>query len=129
MVNIHAPTEEKEKVVKDEFDENLEIVTNNIPRSHVKIVLGRRHPRYEMKELQREDILRRCREDIRKRLEECAVERQEDEIERKDAEMETYLEDFLNEGATNDQQQMEEEAEKECRMDEDIYRRKQKYIN
>lgn len=52
MVNIHASTEEKEKV-KNGFYENLEIVTNfNILRSLVKIVLGDAYTKVEREDLQ-----------------------------------------------------------------------------
>ncbi|KAF2880415.1 hypothetical protein ILUMI_25749 [Ignelater luminosus] len=37
-VNIHASTQEEE--VMGNFYENLEIATNSIPKSHVKVVLG-----------------------------------------------------------------------------------------
>ncbi|KAF2891502.1 hypothetical protein ILUMI_14671, partial [Ignelater luminosus] len=52
---------------------------------------GRRHSRYEMKELPRKDISRRYRKEIRKGLEECAVERQEDEIEQQWSKIESAI--------------------------------------
>jgi endonuclease/exonuclease/phosphatase family metal-dependent hydrolase len=37
---VHAPTEDKEDVIKDSFYEELEQVFDQFPRYHIKILLG-----------------------------------------------------------------------------------------
>jgi hypothetical protein len=37
---VHAPTEDKDDVIKDRFDEELEHVFDQFPRYHIKILLG-----------------------------------------------------------------------------------------
>jgi exonuclease III len=40
FISIHAPTEEKEEDIKDQFYERLERTHNEIPRNDIKIILG-----------------------------------------------------------------------------------------
>jgi hypothetical protein len=40
VLNVHAPTEEKDDNIKDNFYEELEQVFDQFPRYHVKILLG-----------------------------------------------------------------------------------------
>jgi hypothetical protein len=40
VLNVHAPTEDKDDVIKDSFYEELEVVFDQFPRYHMKILLG-----------------------------------------------------------------------------------------
>jgi exonuclease III len=40
VLNVHAPTKDKDHDVKDTFHEELEQVFDQIPRYHTKILLG-----------------------------------------------------------------------------------------
>jgi hypothetical protein len=40
LLNVHAPTEDKDDVIKDNFYKELEQVFDPFPRYHMKIVLG-----------------------------------------------------------------------------------------
>jgi exonuclease III len=40
FISIHAPTEEKEEDIKDQFYERLERTYDEIPRNDIKIILG-----------------------------------------------------------------------------------------
>jgi Reverse transcriptase (RNA-dependent DNA polymerase) len=40
IVNIHAPTEEKEDEIKDEFYEQLEEIFDRIPNNNIKLIMG-----------------------------------------------------------------------------------------
>jgi hypothetical protein len=40
VLNVHAPTEDKDDDTKDSFYEELEQVFNQFPRYHIKILLG-----------------------------------------------------------------------------------------
>jgi len=40
LVNVHAPSEEKSKLLKDSFYEELEQVFDHFPKYHMKILLG-----------------------------------------------------------------------------------------
>jgi exonuclease III len=40
VLNVHAPTEDKDDVIKDSLYEELEHIFDQFPRYHVKIVLG-----------------------------------------------------------------------------------------
>jgi hypothetical protein len=40
VLNVHAPTEDKDDVIKDSFYEDLEQVFDQFPRYHMKISLG-----------------------------------------------------------------------------------------
>jgi hypothetical protein len=45
VVNVHAPTEDKDDDIKDSFYEELERVFDQFPRYHMKIVLGDFNPK------------------------------------------------------------------------------------
>jgi hypothetical protein len=53
VLNVHAPTEDKDDDIKDSFYEELEQVFNQIPRYHTKILLGNFNA-----EIGREDIFK-----------------------------------------------------------------------
>jgi hypothetical protein len=53
MLNVHAPTEDKDDVIKDSFYEKLEQVFDQFPRYHMKIFLGDLNAKVE-----REDIFK-----------------------------------------------------------------------
>jgi hypothetical protein len=40
LINIHAPTEEKEEDIKDQFYERLERTHDEIARNGIKIIFG-----------------------------------------------------------------------------------------
>jgi hypothetical protein len=40
VLNLHAPTEDKDDVIKDSFCKELEEVFNQFPRYHVKTLMG-----------------------------------------------------------------------------------------
>ena len=40
VVNAHAPTEDKDDLIKDSFYEELEQTFDQFPRYHMKILLG-----------------------------------------------------------------------------------------
>jgi hypothetical protein len=40
VLNVHAPTEDKDDVIKENFYEELEQVFDQFPRYHMKILLG-----------------------------------------------------------------------------------------
>jgi endonuclease/exonuclease/phosphatase (EEP) superfamily protein YafD len=40
VLNVHAPTEDKDDVIKDSFNEELEQVFDQFSRYHMKILLG-----------------------------------------------------------------------------------------
>ncbi|CAH0552542.1 unnamed protein product [Brassicogethes aeneus] len=40
IINIHAPTEEKDEEIKNEFYERLETIMNNITDGDIKIIMG-----------------------------------------------------------------------------------------
>jgi hypothetical protein len=40
VLSVHAPTEDKDDVIKDSFYEELEQVFNQLPRCNMKILLG-----------------------------------------------------------------------------------------
>jgi hypothetical protein len=40
LISTHAPTEEKDEVVKEEFCSSLEKVHDTVPNDNMKIVLG-----------------------------------------------------------------------------------------
>jgi hypothetical protein len=40
LLNVHAPTEDKDDIIKDSFYEGLEEVFDQFPRYHLKILLG-----------------------------------------------------------------------------------------
>jgi exonuclease III len=40
VLNVHAPTEDKDDVIKDKFYEELEQVFGQLPRYHMKILMG-----------------------------------------------------------------------------------------
>jgi len=47
IINCHAPTEEKEEEVKNEFYEDLEQVYCTIPRYSLKVVIGNMNEKLE----------------------------------------------------------------------------------
>jgi hypothetical protein len=53
VLNVHAPTEDKDDVIKDSFYEELEQVFDQFPRHHMKNLLGVFHVKEE-----REDIFK-----------------------------------------------------------------------
>ena len=40
VINAHAPTEDKDDLIKDSFYEELEQTLDQFPRYHMKILLG-----------------------------------------------------------------------------------------
>jgi exonuclease III len=40
VLNVHAPTEDKDDIIKDSFYEELEQVFDQFPRYHMKILMG-----------------------------------------------------------------------------------------
>jgi hypothetical protein len=46
VLNVHAPTEDKDDVTKDSFYEELEQLFDQFPRYHMKILVGDSMQRY-----------------------------------------------------------------------------------
>jgi len=60
ITNCHAPTEEKEKEVKNEFYEDLERVYDTFPRHSLKVVIGDMNAKLEHDEGYIPTIGREC---------------------------------------------------------------------